>query len=119
MPVQPVGLTSGVTSIAAGNRHACAVVNSADYLLGDNSTLEKHVPTLVQGLAGEIMVKVAAGSRHTCATNITGSLWCWDDNTYGQNGVLPIPYNTAPVLVSGLATPVTSNDPSAYNICAI
>jgi alpha-tubulin suppressor-like RCC1 family protein len=56
VPVQVVGLTSGVTAVAAGFGDACALVNGGvqcwgynnDGELGDNSTIESHVPVQVQ-----------------------------------------------------------------------
>ena len=61
-PVQVLGLTSGVTEIAAGTVHTCAIHygfikcwgHNADGQLGDNREIDTHVPMQVQGLSSTI-----------------------------------------------------------------
>jgi alpha-tubulin suppressor-like RCC1 family protein len=92
VPTQVVGLSSGVTAIAAGIVHTCAIVNGAilcwggnsDGQLGDNSIDDRITPTQVIGLTsgGD---QIAAGWSHTCAL-ISGAVKCWGDNGYYQLG---------------------------------
>ena len=57
-PVPVLGLTSGVTSIACGGSHACALANGSAYCwgandygqLGNSATSAISVPVLVQGI---------------------------------------------------------------------
>ena len=91
--VQVMGLTSGVTSLAAGQYHTCAVVSGAvkcwggnlygELGLGNNSSV--HVPTEVTGLS-QGMVQVTAGDSHTCALTSAGAAYCWGRNGNGQLG---------------------------------
>jgi alpha-tubulin suppressor-like RCC1 family protein len=56
VPVQVVNLASGVTAIALGGNHACAVVadgmkcwgNNMFGQLGDNTTIDKFTPVQVK-----------------------------------------------------------------------
>lgn len=89
VPVDVVGLTSGVTAIGSGPNHACAV-NAAGGVecwggngggqLGDGTTTSSAVPVDVVGLASGV-ASVDGGDDHTCARTATGAVKCW-----GRNG---------------------------------
>ena len=89
-PLAVPGL-QGVTAIAAGMNHACAVAagevwcwGSKAYLLGDGSQ--------VAGVSGPVKAIglsnagwVAAGIHHTCAVSKDGNkLWCWGHGDGGE-----------------------------------
>ncbi|MBC7710727.1 MAG: Ig-like domain repeat protein [Rhizobacter sp.] len=104
-PGDVVGLTSGVTALAVGNGHVCAVLTSGAVQcwggnyngeLGDSTTISRSVPTPVTGLIGGV-VNVAAGANHSCALTTDGGVKCWGYNAYGQIG------NSAPTTASTLA----------------
>jgi hypothetical protein len=93
VPVQVQGLTSGVTAIAAGEYHVCAVVdggvqcwgNNEDRQLGNNSTMtNSSVPVQVQGLTSGVTA-IVAGDLHTCVL-VNGEMQCWGWNGAGQLG---------------------------------
>ena len=89
---QVVGLDSGVTSIAAGYAHSCAIVNGGVMCWGLNQYGElgsavgytSLTPVAVGGLASPVGI-VAAGQYHNCAI-VNGGALCWGANAYGQLG---------------------------------
>ncbi len=111
----PVGVSglpagSGVTAIAAGDNHSCAILSggvmcwgSNDYgQLGDGTTTSSSAPKWASGLgAGSGVTAIAAGGMHTCAV-LSGSVKCWGDIAAGQLGINP---GWSPVDVR-LTTPV-------------
>ncbi|MCL2825170.1 MAG: hypothetical protein FWD57_14365 [Polyangiaceae bacterium] len=93
-PEQVIGLESGVTAIAAGIRHTCALTKEGEVKcwggnaygkLGDGTNEDRHTPVTVQGLELGV-VAVSAGGSHTCAIEKSGNLKCWGYNYYGQIG---------------------------------
>jgi len=94
VPVQIVGLGSGVVSVTLGLFHSCVVTSVGEALcwgkndngqLGDVSTVDRPIPTPVYGLSSGV-VAVAAGDSHTCVLKSTGGVACWGDNSVGQVG---------------------------------
>ena len=92
-PVDVVGLTSGVSAIAAGGDDACAVAsgtvkcwgtNTAGQL-GDGTAGVRATPGDVAGLTSGTAA-VAAGGTHACALTSGGAVKCWGDNSNGQLG---------------------------------
>lgn len=123
VPVAVGGLGSGVTAIAAGFEHTCALVEDTvkcwgnnDYgQLGDGTQTERHAPVTVSGLAG--VTAIAAGGGHTCAV-AGGLVKCWGSNDYGQLGDGTQTERHAPVTVGGL-TGVTAIAAGGDQTCAL
>ncbi len=92
-PVAVSGLGSGVTAIAAGGMHTCAVANSVAKCWGANlygqlgvgAFADYLTPAIVSGLAGAV-TDVAAGQIHTCALVGNGRPKCWGSDSWGQLG---------------------------------
>ncbi|HEU5220357.1 MAG TPA: hypothetical protein VFU23_16975, partial [Gemmatimonadales bacterium] len=76
-----------------GEAHSCGVTAAgAVYCwgrnshgeLGDGTTTEHNVPTLVSGSL--VFRSVSAGDQHTCGVTTTNLTYCWGDNQFGQLG---------------------------------
>jgi alpha-tubulin suppressor-like RCC1 family protein len=126
-PVAVTGLATGVTAIAAGDSHTCAVTISggvkcwgfnSNRQLGDGTTTTRTVPVSVNGLTSAAAA-VTAGRSHTCALTIGGGVTCWGDNWSGQLGDGTAMTRTVPVAVSGLTSGVAAIAAGEYHTCAV
>jgi alpha-tubulin suppressor-like RCC1 family protein len=126
-PVPVLGLESGVTAIAAGWYHTCALTNSGGVLcwgwngsgqLGDDTLVNRPTPVPVLGL-GSGMSSLAAGRDHTCAVSNTGGALCWGSNGNGRLGDGTMNQSSTPVPVSGLSSGVDSITAGHYHTCAL
>jgi alpha-tubulin suppressor-like RCC1 family protein len=95
-PVDIPGLESGVTAIALGDFHGCALMavggvkcwgNDESGQLGDGgaSAPSTSVPVSVVDLPGPA-IAIAAGALHTCAIVEGAGAVCWGANSSGQLG---------------------------------
>lgn len=115
-PVQVgAGTLAGVTAVAAGAAHSCAIVSSGTTLYCWGRHDEGAVG--VGGAAGTRStpqsvgtgyLDVGAGRRHTCAVRADTSMVCFGDNTLGQLGDGTATARTTPVTVSTVATANTA-----------
>jgi alpha-tubulin suppressor-like RCC1 family protein len=126
-PVDVVGLSNGVTALAMGDYHTCAVVSggalkcwgdNSDGQLGDGTTTQRSTPVDVIGLASGVTA-LTAGWDHTCAVASDGALKCWGRNSYGQLGDGTTTQRNTPVDVVGLASGVTALAASYSHTCAL
>ena len=115
-PVATSGLGSGVSRLAAGGGHACALMVNGGVKcwgyngsgqLGNASTTNSTSPVDVTGLSN--IAIIATGGDHTCAmirsgsvTN-SGQVTCWGRNINGQLGdTTTTNRSTATLFVDGL-----------------
>jgi alpha-tubulin suppressor-like RCC1 family protein len=126
VPADVTGLTSGVTAIAVGAFHSCALItggavkcwgsNSVGQL-GDNTVTDRSVPTQVSSLTSGVAA-IAVGDSHSCALTTTGAVKCWGANWYGQIGDNSVTNRGVPTQVSGMTTGVAAVSVFGYHTCA-
>jgi alpha-tubulin suppressor-like RCC1 family protein len=114
------GVLSGVTAIAAGAYHTCALLANGTVQcwgdddsgqLGNGSTttdMPVTTPVTVQAVGGGGTLTgvkaIAAGEYHTCALLANGSVACWGDDSTGQLGDGGSTYSDVPVAATELST---------------
>jgi len=125
-PTLMTGLSSGVTAVAAGYYHTCALtlvggVQCAGYngygALGDGTTNSSDAPVAnsVFPLGG--VSAIAAGDNFTCVLTSTSRVWCWGYNGHGElgNGNNTTSLVATNVGLSGVAAIVAG----ASHVCAL
>ncbi len=128
IPQRVFGITKA-TAIAAGYAHTCAIVEGGDVTcwgwskygqLGNGSTSPEEVPVPVRvtGLPAAASA-IAASWGHTCAALVTGALYCWGNNEFGQLGTGTPSPTLAPALVTGLGAGVSAVVAGIRQSCAI
>lgn len=77
-----------IDSLGANQFHVVAFGTSANGEIGAISPLTASVDSVIQvlGLPDNIR-EVAAGDNHSFALDMSGRLWAWGDNRYGQLGI--------------------------------
>ena len=92
-PVDVVGLTSGVTGVAGGAYHTCAVTTTGGVLcwggnrqgqLGDGTRVSRFKPAPVRHLSASVVT--TALRVHSCALTTVGGVKCWGPNRLWQLG---------------------------------
>jgi alpha-tubulin suppressor-like RCC1 family protein len=127
--VYTAGVLSGKTilSLATGGHHTCVIANdNFAYCwgynnygeVGDNTLVNKSVPTLVNNTSGisslynKTISKLSAGNYDTCVVDTLGKAHCWGDDTFGQVGN----NSTSPYQIkAAVAVNVVSGTSSLYN----
>lgn len=123
-PIDVVGLTSGVSAIAASNdninfvdtSYTCAVTTGGGIKCwGPGYGV---VPVDVTGLASGTTA-VATGTYHACALTMNGGVKCWGQNSFGQLGDGTTTSRSSPVDVIGLTSGVSAIAASYADTCAL
>lgn len=126
-PTGVLGLSSGVSQIAVGYTHACALTTSGGVKcwgtgsqgrLGDGFDTRRNSPVDVVGLSSGV-ASISAGSLHTCAVTTAGAVKCWGSNAGGQLGDGSTTNSHVPVDVSGLSAGVQAVSASVQHTCAL
>ncbi|WP_082309745.1 RCC1 domain-containing protein [Nonomuraea sp. SBT364] len=108
-PTKLLALT-GITRVAAGDRHTLALVSgrlwswgsNADGQLGNGTTTDASLPLKVLQPDGEDFVDIEGGAAHSLALSEQGRVWSWGSNFHGQLGDGTFTQQLEPVFVDGM-----------------
>lgn len=126
-PVDVVGLSSGVTAVAAGGSTTCALLTTGGVKcwgdntfgqIGDGTTDHRLTPVDVPGLTSGVKA-LALGGVHSCALLQSGAVKCWGDNGDGEVGDGTNQQRNAPVDVTGLSSGVMTLTARRDHNCAL
>lgn len=121
-----LGLTSGVTKIAVGYNHTCALLATGaikcwgmntNGQLGNAYNSNSSLPV---SIASSLVFKdIYTGGMHTCALDKNGGAYCWGWNFYGQLGLGAIADKWTPEPVLGFNSGITSMGLGYQHSCAL
>lgn len=84
---------TGVVNMTAGSIHTCVLSDMNEVYcwgannsgqLGNGTTINSSLPTLVTGLPIEKIIALTAGEEFTCVLLSNQEVWCWGENGDGQ-----------------------------------
>jgi alpha-tubulin suppressor-like RCC1 family protein len=96
-PTQESTAASNWDRVSAGLHHTCATKTTGTLWcwgvnglgqLGDGTTTNRLSPSQ-ESSAATNWTAVSAAQAHSCGVKITGTLWCWGFNLFGQLGTGP------------------------------
>ncbi len=123
-------MSSGVTAIASAYYHSLAVKDGAAYAWGNNQfgqigtnsntgpTADFLTPTAVVGLPTGLPVSAVAGGQYHSMALVTGTVYVFGNNNYGQlgNGSASMSTNATPAIPTGITGFITDVQ-AATNSC--
>ena len=120
---------AGVTAIAAGGQHTCALMNTGTVkcwgtnsygeIGNDTNNNSFSTPVDVSNLSG--VVAITAGSNHTCALKSNGQAYCWGRNYNSQLGIASDGYynRQVPTLVTVTTGQIAAISAGYIHTCAL
>jgi alpha-tubulin suppressor-like RCC1 family protein len=127
VPVNVVGLSSGVVALAAGTAHTCALTSGGgvkcwgeNYYgqVGDGTTTRRLAPVDVVGLSSGVAA-ITSLVGHTCALLTSGGVKCWGLNSDGQLGDGTKTNQATPVSVTSLSSGVAAVRTGGSHSCML
>ena len=133
----PTALGSGVSRIDVVDESGCAVVQGLAYCWGSSpdlnaslpdqltaSALPRYVPTPepvvdITTYFPAVGLEVIPLARRACAVGVSGDVYCWGPNSYGEVGDGTRQVALQPVKVVGLPAPASRVKVSATATCAL
>lgn len=89
-PMRVIGLSSGVTAVAAGYEHSLAVAGGRVYAWGNGNGIIINTPLVVDPTHLTDIVAVAAENITSYALSSDGSLWRWSSWNQTQGSFTPV-----------------------------
>ena len=126
LPVDVIGLTSGVKFISAGYASTCAVLDDGRVKcwgdnrwgqLGDGTNSNRSIPAFVTGATG--VATVSNGTHGACLVTTSGAAKCWGHNGWGDIGNSTNNSSAVPVDVTGLQSGVAKTTNGEGHACAL
>ena len=130
VPVDVVGLGTGVAAVDVGGEHVCALTTAGGVKcwgkndsgqLGDGTLQDRLTPVDVVGLSSGV-IAVSAGAVHTCAITNLGRVKCWGMNHAAGSlgdGTTTYRFQSTPVDVVGLDGGVAAIAVGEYLTCVL
>jgi len=129
IPVQVVGLSSGVLVISSSHDglHTCVQTSGGAVQcwgsntygqLGNGNTTDANAPVAVPSLSNGVQA-IAAGHLHTCALASASGVECWGYNIFGQLGNGTTINSLNPVTAKGLTSAVAGIAAGYAHTCAV
>ncbi len=122
-------LSSGVTEIAAGGAHACAIQygvvkcwgQNGHGQIGNGATITALSPAAVQNVhIGDAPRNLTSGYFHSCVVKgNTGALFCWGSGLQGELGNGGTANTNVPVAVSDMQSDVSIVSGGYAHTCAV
>ena len=105
----PVAGVATFTQVSAGLTHSCGITlgggvqcwGANDFgQLGDSTAVDHATPQRIAKTGAHAFRAVAVGMAHTCALTVSGEVYCWGRNNYGQLGIGSVSNERTPVRVA-------------------
>ncbi len=106
----PAGVT--ITAVAAGSQHTLALASTGAVFawganfagqLGDATTSDSSIPTMVQLPKGTIVTAIAGGGDHSLALTSQGTVFAWGDGTATPAVVAVAPGTVVTAIAAGFS----------------
>jgi alpha-tubulin suppressor-like RCC1 family protein len=124
-PILAAGLSSGVSAIATGFNHTCALKTDGSVRcwgygrygqLGNGASADSIEPTTPSGL-GSGVAAIAAGGYQSCALKTDGSVVCWGDIFFSSQSDNALPPTFLPVAMTEIGNDVTTLSVGGFHAC--